>query len=114
MAFKMDRSPKDEKLLQTVRGKQENIVTLGRGSYTSTFNLPLQFGVMNVLGGRFCSLANEIYFSIGGNHPLKIVSTYPLDVIGVVTSIFGKVRSNLKSLPNVRRNSRQIIFGNDV
>lgn len=111
MAFRMNRSPSDEKLFHN---DTENIVTLGRGSYTSSFNLPLVFGRMHVLGGRFCSLAGNIYFSMGGNHAMNSVTTSPLDVGGVVKDIFGKVRPELKAIPNVRIQHRQIIFGHDV
>ena len=112
MNFKMNRSPNDEKLFHK---ETENIVTLGRGSYTSTFSLPLQFGgAMHVLGGRFCSLAGDIYFSMNGNHPMKSVTTSPLDVGVVVRDIFGKVRPDLRPVPNVRKQHLQIIFGHDV
>ncbi|MBR4151818.1 MAG: CatB-related O-acetyltransferase [Selenomonadaceae bacterium] len=114
MAFSMKRSPNDEKLFHNIYGNEENIFTLGRGSCTSTFDLPLQFGKMNVLGGRFCSLANGIYFSMGGNHSMKSVTTSPLDVGFVVKDIFGKVRPELKPIPNVRKQHYQIIFGHDV
>ena len=112
MAFKMNRSPNDEKLFKDK--SDENIATLGRGSYTSNFNMPLQFGKMHVLGGRFCSLAGDIYFSMGGNHPMKSVTTSPLDVGGVVRDIFGKIRPDIRPISNVRKQHRQIIFGHDV
>ncbi len=115
MAFKMHRSPNEEKLFENYKNRgDENIVTLGRGSYTSAFDLPLFFGKMHVLGGRFCSLANGIYFSMGGNHSMKSVTTSPLDVGGVIKDIFGKVRPDLRPIPDVRIQHRQIIFGHDV
>ena len=111
----MKRSPNDEKLIHNYKNRgDENIVTLGRGSYTSTFDLPLGFGKMHVLGGRFCSLAAGIYFSMGGNHSMKSVTTSPIDVNRVVRDIFGKVRPELKPIRNVRIQHRQIIFGHDV
>lgn len=112
MAFKMKRSPNDEKLFNDKNN--ENFFTLGRGSYTGNFDVTLWFGKMNVLGGRFCSLADGIYFSMGGNHSMKSVTTSPLDVGGVVKDIFGNVRPELKPIPDVRIQHRQIIFGNDV
>lgn len=114
MAFSMKRSPNDEKLFYDVKDKKENIITLGKGSYTGSFNLPLGFGKMNVLGGRFCSLSTGIYFSMGGNHSMKTVTTSPLDRGGVLKDIFGSVRPELKPIPNVRIQHRQIVFGNDV
>ena len=113
--FKMTRSPNDEKIFQPVAGKEENVVTYGRGSYgggSITFH---HEATANVLVGRFCSLAAAITFLIGGNHPLKnVVSTSPLDIGGVVKGVFGEVRPKLSPLPNVRHNPRQIIIGNDV
>jgi len=111
MAFKMNRSPKDEKLFQK---ETENIFTLGRGSYTSTFDMPLWFGSMHVLGGRFCSLAEGIYFSMASSHSMQSVTTSPLDRANVIKDIFGKVRPELRSIPDVRIQHRQIIFGHDV
>ena len=112
MAFKMNFSSKDEKLFQDKTN--ENIFTLGRGSYTSVFNMSLIFGRMHVLGGRFSSLSGGLYFFSGGNHPMQSVTTCPLDVGSVVKTIFGEVSSNLRPLPCIRKQHRQIIFGNDV
>lgn len=114
-AFNIKRSPNDEKIFQTVAGKEENVVTSGRGSYGGG-NLTFFHEVKaNVLVGRFCSLAGGITFLVGGNHPLKnVVSTSPLDIGAVVKEIFDKVRPNLSPLPNVRHNPRQIIIGHDV
>jgi virginiamycin A acetyltransferase len=109
MAFSMKRSPNDEKLFHK---ETMNVVTYGRGSYGNSFNLSIEFGNMNVLCGRFCSLAIGINFLIGGNHSMKSVSTAPFDV--VVKEVFGAVRPNLRPLPNVRKNPRQVIIGNDV
>lgn len=110
MAFKMNCSPNDEKLFHG----EINFATFGRGTYSAACNISLQFGNMNILGGRFCSLADGIYFSMGGNHPVKSVTTLPIDVPGIVKSIFGAVRPNLQAVPDVRINRRQIIFGHDV
>lgn len=110
MPFKMRRSPNDEKLFH----KDANIFTLGRGSYTGIIDISVEFGTMHILGGRFCSLASGIYFSMGNNHSMKNVTTSPLDVRSVVRGIFGAVRPNLRPLPNTRINRRQIIFGHDV
>ena len=108
----MARSAKDEKFF---RDEVDNVFTLGRGSYTGKFEMPLYDAIgRHILGGRFSSLADGISFIIGGNHPLKIVSTSPLDHSGVIKNIFGAVRPDLSPLPNVRHNPRQIIIGNDV
>lgn len=114
-AFNIKRSPNDEKLFQPVAGKEENVVTSGRGSYGGGNITFFHEPKANVLFGRFCSLAGGITFLIGGNHPLKnVVSTSPLDIGGVVKEMFDKVRPNLSPLPNVRHNPRQIIIGHDV
>ena len=111
MVFKMNRSPRDKKLFHK---ETMNVFTLGRGSYTGNFDVSVVFGEMNVLGGRFCSLAGNIHFSMGGNHSMQSITTSPLDVNVVVKDIFGSVRPDLKPILNVRKQHRQIIFGHDV
>lgn len=111
MVFKMNRSPRDKKLFHK---ETMNVFTLGRGSYTGNFDVSVVFGEMNVLGGRFCSLAGNIHFSMGGNHSMQSITTSPLDVNVVVKDIFGTVRPDLKPILNVRKQHRQIIFGHDV
>ncbi|MBO4779984.1 MAG: CatB-related O-acetyltransferase, partial [Selenomonadaceae bacterium] len=111
MNFKMNLSPRDEKIFH---GETMNVVTFGRGSYSSPFSVTVQFGNMNILSGRFCSLAGGINFSMGGNHPVKSVTTSPIDVAHIVKGVFGEVRPNLRPVPNMRVNRRQIIFGHDV
>lgn len=114
MLFKIVSSSKDEKIFHNHKNLgEQNIVTLGRGTYGGG-DLSVEFGHMHVLGGRFCSLARGINFLIGGNHPMKSVSSSPLDVGSIVKNIFGEVRSNLRPLKNVRKNPRQIVIGNDV
>ena len=68
MAFKMNLLSKDEKLFHDFNGKQENICTYGRGSYSGNFSPTTGYGRLNILGGRFCSLSVGIVFLIGGNH----------------------------------------------
>ena len=111
MIFIIKRSTNDEKIFHN---EVENVLTVGRGSYSSTVNLTVQFGKMNILGGRFCSLADDIYFSVGGNHPLKSVTTAPFDRSGVVKLLFEKIRPDLRALPDIRSQRRQVIFGHDV
>lgn len=65
----------------------------------------------NILIGRFCSLADKIYFSIGGNHPYKNVSSFPFDSASVVTNLFG---DNKAATTCIRPNHFQIIIGHDV
>ena len=111
MVFKMRLSNKDEKLFHK---ETINFATFGKGTYSANCNITLQFGKMNVLGGRFSSLADGILFSMGGNHPIKSVTSSPIDVEYIVKGIFGEIRPNLCPIPNVRINHRQIIFGHDV
>lgn len=115
--FRMNRSSKDEKLFHNLpyTNVNENIFTMGRGSYTDKFEISLVFGEkQHVLCGRFCSLATEIVFLINGNHSIKSVTTSPIDVGGVVKDIFGGVRPNIRPIPNIRKNHLQVIIGNDV
>ncbi len=113
MAFRMNRSPNDEKLFHN---ENLNVVTLGRGGSIREVDISLVWAKnANFLVGRFSSLAKNLYLLIGGNHPLKnVVSTSPLDKGGVVREIFGKVRPDLAPLANKRRNPIQVIVGHDV
>lgn len=112
MVFKMTFSPKDEKLFHS----EENIFTIGRGSYTGAFDISLVWARnVNVLVGRFCSLASNISFLIGGNHPLKnVVSTYPFDTGHVVKKVFGEVYPDILPVESKRINPIQVIIGHDV
>lgn len=75
------------------------------GYFLDNLNTP------NILIGRFCSLADKIYFSIGGNHPYKNVSSFPFDSASVVTNLFG---DNKAATTCIRPNHFQIIIGHDV
>ena len=112
MAFRMTFSPNDEKLFN----REENIFTIGRGSYTGSFDISLVWARnANVLAGRFCSFANNIFFLVGGNHPLKnVVSTYPFDTGRVVKTVFGEVYPGILPVKSKRINPLQVIIGNDV
>ena len=112
MNVAISRSPEDKKVFENVHGTQQNVYTLGRGSYGSIFINFYHEKVINVLGGRFCSIAGGTAFIMGGNHSMKSVSTAPWDFS--VIEIFGKVRPNLQILPWIRHNPRQIIIGHDV
>lgn len=113
MAFHMKRSPKDDKLFHNMQGKEENILTFGRGSYGG-LDITSFGEKVHVLVGRFCSFAGGTTCLLGGNHPMQSVSTSPIDVGGVVKDIFGEVHPNLRPLPNKRINPKQVIIGNDV
>ena len=92
---------------------QENIFTVGRGSYCVDFNL-MHFNEQtysqNVLIGRFSSLSTGINFLLGGRHPYENVSTFPLDSEDVMKKIFGLDRIFRSNRPN----HNQIITGHDV
>jgi len=106
----IESSPKDENLFMELDNSSTNVLTVGRGSYA--MNITLQIFLFNphVLIGRFCSVADNIYFLIGGNHPYKNVSSFPFDYHSSVEKIFGSA----KTIPNKRRNPCQIIIGHDV
>ncbi len=107
--------PFDRQFFYCVEGytEQEVILTLGAGSYIGNVEINTFVDNQNfphILAGRFCSLADKIYFAIGGNHNYKNVSTFPFDVNRIVQKIFA---SN-NSLPYERPNRYQIIIGHDV
>ena len=118
MAFKVKRSPNDKKLFydKDFDGMKANIVTFGRGSVLRGCDITTYDGrLSHLLGGRFSSLAQEMFLLCGGQHNYKNVTTSPLDVSSVLKKIFGEVRSDLHALPfSLRRNHHQVIVGNDV
>ncbi|MBQ3442771.1 MAG: CatB-related O-acetyltransferase [Selenomonadaceae bacterium] len=115
MVFKVNCSAKDEKFFSDINGTQENLFTLGRGSYAKSCDVSFfHEKSVNALGGRFSSMAPGLSFFIGGNHPIKNVSSSPLDVGSIVKLVFGVVRPNLRPIVWNRHNPRQIIIGNDV
>lgn len=90
-----------------------NILTCGKGSYVS--NMEISFlgenpQMPHVLIGRFCSLADKIYFSIANDHSYKNVSSFPFDVKWIIDKIFDSV----SPLPYIRPNHYQVIIGHDV
>lgn len=57
--------------------------------------------------GNFCSIADNVYFFLGGNHRSDWISTYPFNKIFPFTSELG----NLKGHPSTKGD---IIIGDDV
>ena len=94
----------------------ENLLTLGAGSYIGECDVSLWAANINsphILIGRFNSWANGIQISIGGNHPIGNVTSFPFDVQGIINKVFGG-DNQFKPLPNKRLNRFQVIVGHDV
>ena len=106
----VESSPRDENLFMELGNSPTNVLTVGRGSYAMNINLKIFLCNPHVLIGRFCSVADEIYFLIGGSHPYKNVSSFPFDYHSSVEKIFGSA----KTIPKHRHNHCQIIIGHDV
>ncbi|MBQ7476693.1 MAG: hypothetical protein IJT06_04785 [Selenomonadaceae bacterium] len=86
---------------------QENIVTLGAGSYISDASFEAAGGTnCHVLVGRYCSIARDVKFLIGMNHDYCNVGTYPFDE--VLRNYTDGLATHAKS------NKHQIVIGNDV
>ena len=106
----IDNFPADRNISININNLSTNILTVGRGSYA--VDLSINFFIFNphALIGRFCSIAEDIHFLIGGNHPYKNVSSFPFDVIDVVKKIFDTAEPICCKRPN----PSQIIVGHDV
>ena len=115
MILKAISKSTDQQFFEPVKGhaEKENVLTAGAGTYIGNAELKVFAENQNsphILTGRFCSLADKIYFAIGGNHNYKNVSTFPFDVAWIVNRTFGSA----VALPYNRPNRYQIILGHDV
>ena len=114
MIFNLESAPIDRKFYFKLNENTSiNVFTCGIGSYAG--DIEFRFFEENptpphILIGRFCSIADKIYCSIGNNHPYKNVSSFPFDVKNIVEKIFGA----RTPLPYVRPNHYQIVIGHDV
>ena len=89
-------------------------LTFGAGSYLAGATYPSLTYRNHVLIGKFCALANFIYFNLGQNHDYRKVSTYPFDAPQFEQL---KVYTEGNNLPIWKKpvpQHRQIIIGNDV
>lgn len=118
LIFNVESAPIDRQFFYNLKGHGNvNVLTLGTGSYIGRTEISFfeeNFTPPHVLIGRFCSLADEIYFSIGGNHHYKKVSSFPFDVTRMIEKIFIANNIEAQILPYHRPNRYQIIIGHDV
>lgn len=94
----------------------ENLLTLGTGSYIGKCDLSFwskNISSPHILAGRFNSWASGMNISIGGNHPMGNVTSFPFDVQGIIDKVFGG-DNQVKPLPYICPNHFQVIVGHDV
>ncbi len=106
----IDSSPSDRSISMNRGNSSTNILTIGRGSYAVNLDISIFDDSPHVLIGRFCSIANNVYFLIGGNHPYKNVSSFPFDTDEIIKTVFDSV----EPISCVRPNHHQVIIGHDV
>ena len=118
MIFNVESAPIDRPFFYNLKGHGSiNILTLGTGSYAGRSEIAFfeeNFTPPHVLIGRFCSLADEIYFSIGGNHNYKNVSSFPFDVMHIIEKTFIANNIATETLPYRSPNRYQVVIGHDV
>ncbi|WP_051586366.1 CatB-related O-acetyltransferase [Selenomonas sp. AE3005] len=85
------------------------MITLGPGSYIVQGVLDVGSSNDHLLIGKYLSLAHNINFIIGLNHPYHVVSTYPF----AATGIWGDT-ANVIAEKASQCNRHQIIIGHDV
>ena len=96
-----------DELREELRKKQKDIIAKGHeiGDFT--------YGVKNILEwgegaklhiGKFCSIADNVTFMLGGNHRTDWISTYP----------FNKQLKAFKDIPGHPSTKGDIWIGNDV
>ena len=95
----------------------ENLLTLGAGSYIVKCDLTFfskNISSPHILAGRFNSWASGINVSVGGNHPMGNVTSFPFDVQKIIDKVFGGDNPQIKPLSYKRPNHFQVIVGHDV
>ena len=81
-------------------------VHIGRGTYYNTGTLFMAYtDSEEIFIGRYCSIADDVLVSSGGEHHTNLVSTYPFD------SFFGAIGNPMSRSYRVRRNTS---IGHDV
>lgn len=55
--------------------------------------------------GKFCSLSSNITIMLGGNHPIKNISTYPFGLLNT---------DKFKGYINIEKEKKDTFIGNDV
>lgn len=102
--------PSGRSFSMSIGASSTNILTIGRGSYAVNLDISIFANKPNVLIGRFCSIADNVLFLVGGNHPYKNVSSFPFDTDEIVKKVFDSV----EPISCVRTNHHQVIIGHDV
>ena len=101
-------------------GKERVLLTLGACSYINKAHLSLWDS--HILVGKFCSIANEVNFVVGGNHDYNSVTTFFINYPDFLKYI--KISTEEKELllkeednplaKSMVPKSYQVIIGNDV
>jgi acetyltransferase-like isoleucine patch superfamily enzyme len=90
------------------KGLEKMRITSGKHTYgveyieVWDYDLPIDSDI-KVIVGNFCSISNNIFVFLGGNHNYKKLSTYPFDCFGW---------SNIE--PCIAKSNGSVIIGNDV
>ena len=71
-----DLRPTTRHYIEKEDGKDRVIITMGAGSYISTANISMWNS--HILVGKYCSIANDIKFLVGGNHNYNAVTSYEI------------------------------------
>lgn len=88
---------------------ERTLITLGAGSYIVQGVLDVGSDKDHLLIGKYSSLAHNISFIIGLNHPYHVVSTYPFSATGM----WGDKAQVVGEEANLC-NRHQVIIGHDV
>ena len=106
ISLKMDERDTIFQVYNTSRGNK--ILTIGPHSYVD--QIQVDVGIeerSHVLIGKYCSVARDVVFEIGRNHPIYSASTYPFRAVPpLVPGIIDN--------PYILDNRYHIILGNDV
>ena len=88
------------------------VLRIGSHSYTGNIRLCIYDGAQSIKIGKFCSIANDVEFTLVADHTLSTISTFPFEV--VFPDMAEEVHSLAKQAGIDRPEKRNISIGNDV
>jgi len=81
-------------------------MSVGAFSYLVDFSYYFPTSRTHIMIGKYCSIARQLVFNVGRNHPFKCITTYP-------EAYFNKFFTKEFRYPDFK-NPMQVIIGNDV
>ncbi|MFA7279083.1 MAG: CatB-related O-acetyltransferase [Sterolibacterium sp.] len=88
------------------------VLSIGCHSYTGNIRLCVYDYDQRVTIGKFCSLANDIEFTLVADHSLDTLSTFPFEVI--FPDEVDRIHQLTRDVNSSRRDKKNVLIENDV